>query len=84
MNVFKPAPQLLQNVRVEKGKAPLETESVKAAIAAAEEKMGDAGRLLVRASGTEPVVRVMAEGDPKLIRVVVEQVCAAIETAARS
>ncbi|WP_297732616.1 phosphoglucosamine mutase [uncultured Maricaulis sp.] len=84
LNVFKPAPQLLQNVRVEKGKAPLETESVKAAIAAAEEKMGDAGRLLVRASGTEPVVRVMAEGDPKLIRVVVEQVCAAIETAARS
>lgn len=84
LNVFKPAPQLLQNVRVEKGKAPLETEGVKAAIAAAEEKMGDAGRLLVRASGTEPVVRVMAEGDPKLIRVVVEQVCAAIETAARS
>ncbi len=84
LNVFKPAPQLLQNVRVAKGKAPLETESVKAAIAAAEEKMGEAGRLLVRASGTEPVVRVMAEGDPKLIRVVVEQVCAAVENAAHT
>jgi len=82
LNVFKPAPQLLHNVRVAKGKSPLEAESVKAAIVAAEDRMGDAGRLLVRASGTEPVVRVMAEGDRKLIRAVVDEVSSAVEAAA--
>lgn len=84
LNVFKPAPQMLENVRVAKGKAPLDTEQVQAAIAEAETRLGSAGRLLVRASGTEPVVRVMAEGEQRLIRSVVNDVRSAIETAAAS
>ncbi len=80
--VFKPAPQLLENVRVGKGKSPLTSEAVKAAIAEAEQRMGSDGRLLVRASGTEPVIRVMAEGEMKLIRSVVDDVRSAIERAA--
>ena len=77
--VFKPAPQLLENVHVKKGQKPLAIESVKAAIAEAESRLGTNGRLLVRASGTEPVIRVMAEGEVKLIRSVVDDVKAAIE-----
>lgn len=80
--VFKPAPQLLENVRVKKGKALLTDASVLAAIADAELRMGTNGRLLVRASGTEPVIRVMAEGEMKLIRSVVDHVRSAIERAA--
>ncbi|WP_339738212.1 phosphoglucosamine mutase [uncultured Maricaulis sp.] len=80
--VFKPAPQLLENVRVTKGKALLTDDNVRAAIAEAERRMGTSGRLLVRASGTEPVIRVMAEGEMKLIRSVVDDVRSAIERAA--
>ncbi|WP_417484651.1 phosphoglucosamine mutase [Maricaulis salignorans] len=80
--VFKPAPQLLENVRVTKGKALLTDAGVLAAIADAEQRMGTSGRLLVRASGTEPVIRVMAEGEMKLIRSVVDDVRSAIERAA--
>ncbi|BDX00715.1 phosphoglucosamine mutase [Maricaulis maris] len=84
LNVFKPAPQLLENVRVAKGKAPLDTDQVRSAIAEAETRLGSSGRLLVRASGTEPVIRVMAEGEQRLIRSVVNDVRSAIETAAAS
>ena len=77
--VFKPAPQLLENVHVKKGQKPLAIESVIAAIAEAEKRLGTNGRLLVRASGTEPVIRVMAEGEIKLIRSVVDDVKSAIE-----
>ncbi|SDM12540.1 phosphoglucosamine mutase [Maricaulis salignorans] len=80
--VFKPAPQLLENVRVTQGKALLTDAGVLAAIAEAEQRMGTSGRLLVRASGTEPVIRVMAEGEMKLIRSVVDDVRSAIERAA--
>lgn len=80
--VFKPAPQLLENVRVKKGPSLLAHADVRAAIADAELRMGASGRLLVRASGTEPVIRVMAEGDMKLIRSVVDDVRSAIERAA--
>tara|TARA_R110000868_G_scaffold107263_4_gene293410 strand:- start:31199 stop:32545 length:1347 start_codon:yes stop_codon:yes gene_type:complete len=80
--VFKPAPQLLENVRVKKGKSLLTDANVLAAIAEAELRMGTNGRLLVRASGTEPVIRVMAEGEMKLIRSVVDDVRSAIERAA--
>ena len=80
--VFKPAPQLLENVRVSKGKALLTNPGILAAIAEAEQRMGTSGRLLVRASGTEPVIRVMAEGEMKLIRSVVDDVRSAIERAA--
>ena len=59
---FDPVPQLLRNVRFKGGK-PLEDEGVKAAIVSAEGRLGAGGRILVRASGTEPLIRVMGEGD---------------------
>jgi phosphoglucosamine mutase len=63
---FEPLPQILKNVRYKAGK-PMENSSVITAIASAEKKLGQGGRLLVRASGTEPVIRVMGEGDDKAI-----------------
>jgi len=78
---FEPAPQILKNVRYSGG-APLENAAVKAAIAAGEAKFGKAGRLVIRKSGTEPLIRVMAEGDdPKLVAAIVDEICAAIEKA---
>ncbi|RIA56027.1 phosphoglucosamine mutase [Dichotomicrobium thermohalophilum] len=59
---FNRVPQFLENVRYESGK-PLESDTVQAAIARSEQRLGNAGRLLIRPSGTEPVIRVMAEGD---------------------
>lgn len=82
LRVFDPAPQLLENVQVKKGVKPLDAEPVKAAISAAGERLGKAGRLVVRASGTEPVIRVMAEGEKALIRGVVDDIRGAIEQAA--
>ncbi len=71
---FEPVPQILENVR-HKGEPPLEAEDVKAAIADAEKRLGNSGRLVIRKSGTEPVVRVMAEGDdPELVRAVVDDI----------
>ena len=64
---FEPVPQLLKNVRFSGGK-PLEEAPVKAAIEDARNRLGNAGRLVIRPSGTEPLIRVMAEGDdPKLV-----------------
>ncbi len=63
---FEPLPQVLKNVRYQAGK-PLENAAVRSAIADAEQKLGRNGRLLVRPSGTEPVIRVMGEGDDKLL-----------------
>jgi phosphoglucosamine mutase len=81
-SVFAPVPQLLKNVRYAGG-APLEQNSVKEAIGAAEQRLGTSGRLLIRKSGTEPLIRVMAEGeDEALVTAVVDEVCAAIRTAA--
>jgi phosphoglucosamine mutase len=78
--LFAPLPQLLQNVRYEGGK-PLESEKVQDAIARAQESLANDGRLLVRASGTEPLIRVMAEGEnPDLIKAVVADLCAVIES----
>lgn len=62
LRVFEPVPQLLKNVRYS-GSSPLEKASVIAALDEAKADMGTGGRILVRASGTEPVIRVMAEGD---------------------
>ncbi len=67
---FDPVPQILKNVRVTSGK-PLEDAHVKSAIDAATETLGKSGRLVIRPSGTEPLIRVMAEGDD---RVLVEKV----------
>jgi len=60
--VFEPLPQLLENVRFNGG-APLEEASVKKAIEAGENRLGETGRILIRKSGTEPLIRVMAEGE---------------------
>jgi phosphoglucosamine mutase len=63
---FEPLPQVLKNVRTRNGR-PLESATVRSAIALGEEKLGQGGRLIVRPSGTEPVIRVMGEGDDKLL-----------------
>ena len=81
LRVFDPAPQLLENVRIKKGSAPLDADAVKQAISAGETRLGKEGRVLVRASGTEPVIRVMAEGDQALIQGVVGDIRSAIEGA---
>ncbi|PIE09607.1 MAG: phosphoglucosamine mutase [Rhodobacterales bacterium] len=77
---FTPVPQLLQNVRYADGKAPLELASVKAAISQAEQTLDGQGRLLIRKSGTEPLIRVMAEcEDDVLLKQVVGDLAALIE-----
>ena len=78
---FEPVPQKLENVRFSAAK-PLENAKVKAAIAEAEARLSGQGRLLVRPSGTEKLIRVMAEGDDeKLVRSVVADVAAAVKAA---
>ena len=75
---FEPLPQVLKNVRYKNG-APLENAGVRSAIASAEKKLGHGGRLIVRPSGTEPVIRVMGEGDDKiLVEAVVDDVVEAL------
>lgn len=75
---FEPVPQLLKNVRFAGGR-PLEEASVKAAIEDARGRLGDSGRLVIRPSGTEPLIRVMAEGDdPKLVETVVNDIVGVI------
>ncbi|MBE87983.1 MAG: phosphoglucosamine mutase [Rhodospirillaceae bacterium] len=81
--VFEPVPQLLHNVVVTGGK-PLACRRVKAAIKDGKQRIGKSGRLLIRPSGTEPVIRVMAEGDDEaLIGSVVTDISAAIEQAVK-
>ena len=79
---FEPMPQLLTNVRFNGGQ-PLDAKAVKQAIAEGEDRLGSTGRLLVRTSGTEPLIRVMAEGeDAKLVAAVVGDIAGVIEQAA--
>ena len=79
---FKPLPQLLQNVRYASGK-PLEDSRVLKAIDAGKAKLGTTGRLVIRPSGTEPVIRVMAEGDDELlVSTVVGDIVEAVRLAA--
>lgn len=76
--VFTPVPQLLKNVRFEKS-VPLDRGIMQEAILKAEKTLGGGGRILVRKSGTEPLIRVMAEGDDeKLVKSVVEDLCLAV------
>lgn len=83
--VFEPVPQLLQNVRYDETKGmPLDHKDVKVAISSGEAKFGDGGRVLIRKSGTEPLIRVMAEGDDSaLVKQVVGDICDAISTVCR-
>ncbi len=82
LHLFDPVPQLLKNVRFSGGQ-PLEDAKVKSAIADAEAALDGRGRLVIRASGTEPVIRVMAEGDDEgEVEAVVDGVCAAVEAVA--
>lgn len=79
---FEPVPQLLKNVRFARGQAPLELGAVQAAIADAESALDGKGRLLIRKSGTEPLIRVMAESeDSALLHQTVDNVVAAVESA---
>jgi phosphoglucosamine mutase len=79
---FDPLPQLLKNVRFTGGQ-PLEDEKVKSVIADAEKRLDGTGRLVIRKSGTEPLIRVMAEGeDAKLVGDVVDSICEAVRKAA--
>ena len=78
---FEPVPQLLENVRFAGGK-PLEAKAVKEAIADGEAQLNGAGRIVVRASGTEPLIRIMAEGDdPVLVKKVVKSIVGAVKAA---
>jgi phosphoglucosamine mutase len=79
---FDALPQVLKNVRYKGGK-PLENASVRTAIEEAEQKLNGHGRLLVRPSGTEPVIRVMGEGDDKvLVEEIVDGIVDALTQAA--
>ena len=79
---FEPLPQMLKNVRFSGGD-PLEADLVRNRIAAAEAELDGRGRLLIRKSGTEPLIRVMAEADdPALVQRVVDDICEAVQTAA--
>jgi phosphoglucosamine mutase len=80
---FEPLPQLLKNVRFNGGTEPLESDSVRKRIAAAEAELAGRGRLVIRKSGTEPLIRVMAEGDDlALVERLVDEICEAVQTAA--
>lgn len=81
LHQFEPLPQLLKNVRFGGGQ-PLENIAVKEAIADAEAQLAGKGRLVIRKSGTEPLIRVMAEGeDPTLVEQMVDQICEAVKAA---
>jgi len=78
-SAFERVPQIMKNVHYSGGK-PLESEAVKAAIEANRKRLDRTGRLVIRPSGTEPVIRVMAEGDDEaLISAVVDDIAASIE-----
>jgi phosphoglucosamine mutase len=82
LRLFEPVPQLLKNVRFAGGK-PLDDATVQAVIADAEAELVGKGRLVIRPSGTEPVIRVMAEGDDAAqVEAVVDRICDAVKAAA--
>ncbi|MGH6737367.1 MAG: phosphoglucosamine mutase, partial [Methyloceanibacter sp.] len=81
-NRFEPLPQVLENVRYKNGQ-PLDNVGVQRAINDGKSKLGNAGRLVIRPSGTEPVIRVMAEGDDeRLVQTVVSDIVHALSDAA--
>jgi phosphoglucosamine mutase len=83
-NRFAPLPQILKNVRYANGQ-PLDDARVRSAIEEAKERLGAQGRVVIRPSGTEPVIRVMAEGDDEgLVSSVVGEIVAAVQEAAQA
>ncbi len=81
LSQFEPVPQLLKNVRFNGG-APLDNDRVKQRIAAAEAELAGRGRLVIRKSGTEQLIRVMAEGDdPAVVQRLVDDICDAVQAA---
>ncbi|MBP6014838.1 MAG: phosphoglucosamine mutase [Alphaproteobacteria bacterium] len=81
-HLFEPLPQILKNVRFRAGAKPLENQEVATAITKGEARLGGKGRLLIRKSGTEPLIRVMAEGDDeKLVTTVVGDIVKVLEKA---
>jgi len=81
-HLFEPAPQFLINIRYE-GASPLHLEHVQKAQADAERQLGNAGRLVLRKSGTEPLIRVMTQGDDEtLVKAVAEELAETIRAAA--
>jgi phosphoglucosamine mutase len=81
-HVFDPLPQILKNVRYKSGK-PLENDAVKRTIDGAAQRLNGTGRLVIRPSGTEPVIRVMGEGDDQyLVEEVVDEIVEALTQAA--
>lgn len=82
VNTFEPVPQMLKNVRYAKGQAPLDVNAVKSVIADSELALIGKGRLLIRKSGTEPLIRVMVEcEDSALLKTVVDAVVDSITEA---
>ena len=80
---FETVPQMLKNVHYRAGQAPLEAENVRKVIAAAEARLSGSGRILIRKSGTEPLIRVMAEcEDAALLAQTVDEIVAAVTAAA--
>lgn len=80
--LFQPLPQLLKNVRFDGGQ-PLDDPAVQAVIADVEKRLGNSGRVVIRKSGTEPLIRVMAEAeDEATVTEAVEEICAAVQKAA--
>jgi phosphoglucosamine mutase len=81
-NLFDPLPQVLKNVRFAGGK-PLDDKNVISSIADAEKRLGNQGRLVIRPSGTEPLIRVMAEGDDAtVVNDIVDELCSVIAKSA--
>jgi len=82
LRVFTPIPQVLHNVRFDKDAEPLTSDEVQQAIADGERALGDSGRLLVRKSGTEPLIRVMGEAeDQAKLHEVLDNIRTAVEHA---
>jgi phosphoglucosamine mutase len=80
---FEPLPQILRNVKAPRNR--LEQETVLTAIDSAKKKLGGSGRLIIRPSGTEPVIRVMGEGDdPELVTKIVNDICDALKAHAEA
>jgi phosphoglucosamine mutase len=81
--LFDPYPQRLRSIRFAAAARPLEDAAVKAAISSGEARLAGSGRLVIRKSGTEPVIRVMGEAEnPVLLEQVVDDICAAVERVA--